>query len=153
VKFLKALFCKITFHNIRVFMQYHVKSFSYNVSYFFVFIYIYFLHSSSRRLRQGQRSRYSDSSRAGDRIQVQARFFVPSDWPPGPPSLLYNGYRVFPGVKRQGVMLSNCCLLAPCCEWFGGIPTPAVCATYACHGVIFYQYKVLFVTIPYYIHL
>jgi len=24
------------------------------------------------------------------------------DWPWGPPSLLYSGYRVFPGVKRSG---------------------------------------------------
>jgi hypothetical protein len=25
------------------------------------------------------------------------------DWPWGPPSLLYNGYRVFPGSKAAGV--------------------------------------------------
>jgi hypothetical protein len=28
-----------------------------------------------------------------------ARFSACPDWPWGPPSLLYNGYRVFPGVK------------------------------------------------------
>ena len=28
-----------------------------------------------------------------------ARFSVRRDWPWGPPSLLYNGYRVFPGGK------------------------------------------------------
>jgi len=30
-----------------------------------------------------------------------ARFSAPPDWPRGPPSLLYNGYRVFPGGKVQ----------------------------------------------------
>ena len=73
--------------------------------------------------------------------------------PQAHPASCTMGTGYFLGVKRQGVMLRNCCLLAPCCEWFGGIPTPAVCATYACHGVTFYQYEVLFVTIPYYIHL
>ena len=31
-----------------------------------------------------------------------ARFSAPPDWPRGPPSLLYNGYRVFPGGKAAG---------------------------------------------------
>ena len=34
-----------------------------------------------------------------DRIPVGTRFSARSDWPWGPPSLLYNGYRVFPGSK------------------------------------------------------
>jgi hypothetical protein len=52
------------------------------------------------------RSRYSDSLRAGrsgDRIPVGAGFFrTYPDRLRGPPSLLYNGYRVFPGVKVAG---------------------------------------------------
>jgi hypothetical protein len=53
------------------------------------------------------RSRYSDSLRAGrsgDRIPVGAKFFAPVQIGPwGPPSLLYNGYRIsIPGVKRPG---------------------------------------------------
>ena len=52
-------------------------------------------------------SQYSDSLRAGrsgDRIPVGARFSAPvQTGPGGPPSLVYNGYRVsFPGVKRPG---------------------------------------------------
>jgi hypothetical protein len=31
-----------------------------------------------------------------------AIFRTPPDWPCGPPSLLYNGYRVFPGGKTAG---------------------------------------------------
>jgi len=34
-----------------------------------------------------------------DRIPVQTRFFARPDRPWGPPNLLYNGYRVFPGGK------------------------------------------------------
>jgi hypothetical protein len=35
-------------------------------------------------------------------------------WPWGPPSLLYNGYRVFPGVESgRGVMLTPHILLVP----------------------------------------
>jgi hypothetical protein len=55
-------------------------------------------------LGAGYRSRYSDclrAARSGDRIPVGARFsaYVQTC----PPSLLYNGYRVFPGGKvRQG---------------------------------------------------
>ena len=52
-------------------------------------------------------SRYSDSLQvesSGHRIPVGTRFFrtrPERTW--GPPSLLYNGYRVsFPGVNRQG---------------------------------------------------
>ena len=39
------------------------------------------------------------SGRSGDRIPVGTRFFACPDRPWGPPSLLYNGYRVFPGGK------------------------------------------------------
>ena len=36
------------------------------------------------------------------------------DWPWGPPILLYNGYRIFPGVKRgRGVTLTPHPLLVP----------------------------------------
>jgi len=34
-----------------------------------------------------------------DRIPVVARFSAHPDWSRGPPSLLYNGYRVFPADK------------------------------------------------------
>ena len=50
----------------------------------------------------GQLSRYSDwlrTGRSGDRIPVGARFSARPDRPWGPLSLLYNGYRVFPGGK------------------------------------------------------
>ena len=40
-----------------------------------------------------------------DRIQVGKRFSARPDRPWGPPSLLYNGYRVFPGVEAAGA----CC--------------------------------------------
>ena len=50
-------------------------------------------------------SRYSDWLRAGrsrDRIPVGGEIFrTCTDRPWGPPSLLYNGYRVFPGTKER----------------------------------------------------
>jgi len=53
----------------------------------------------------GKRSLYSDWLRAGqpgDRISVDGEIFrLCPDRPWGPPSLLYNGYRVFPGGKEQ----------------------------------------------------
>ena len=53
----------------------------------------------------GQRSRYSDwlrAGRSGDRIPVGGEIFgTLPDWPWAPPSLLYNGYRVFPGGKER----------------------------------------------------
>jgi hypothetical protein len=38
---------------------------------------------------------------AGIKSQWGARFSAHLDWPWGPPSLLYNGYRVFPRGKVQ----------------------------------------------------
>jgi len=38
---------------------------------------------------------------SGDRIPVGARFSTRPDRPWGPPSLLYNGYRLFPGGKER----------------------------------------------------
>jgi len=53
-------------------------------------------------------SRYSDWLRAGrfgDRIPVGGEIFrTCPDRPWGPPSLLYNGYRFFPGVKSGRVV-------------------------------------------------
>ena len=37
--------------------------------------------------------------RSGDRIPVRTKFSARPDRPWGPTSLLYNGYRVFPGGK------------------------------------------------------
>ena len=52
-------------------------------------------------------SRYSDKLRAGrsgNRIPVGGKIFrTRPDRPWGPPSPLYNGYRVFPGGKAAGV--------------------------------------------------
>ena len=52
-------------------------------------------------------SRYSDTLRAGrsgDRIQVEKKFSTHVQKGPGTePSILYNGYRVFPGGKAVGV--------------------------------------------------
>jgi len=41
----------------------------------------------------------------GDRILVGARFSARPDRPWGPPSLLYNRYRKFPGDKTAGAWL------------------------------------------------
>jgi hypothetical protein len=65
-----------------------------------------------------QGSRYSDSlpaGRSGDRIPPWREIFhTYPDRLRGPPSLLYNGYRVFPGGKGgRGVMLTKHPLLVP----------------------------------------
>jgi hypothetical protein len=50
----------------------------------------------------------------GHRIPVGGENFRPHpDRPWGPPSLLYNGYRVFPGVERPGRGADYPTLLAP----------------------------------------
>ena len=53
----------------------------------------------------GQHSRYSNclrAERSGDRIPVGGKIFPTCpDQPWGPPSLLYNGYQVFPGRKER----------------------------------------------------
>ena len=52
----------------------------------------------------GLRSGYSDwlrAGRSGHRISVGEIFRTCPDRPWGPPSLLYNGYRVFPGGKER----------------------------------------------------
>jgi hypothetical protein len=57
--------------------------------------------------KYGQRGRYSDSLRtglSGDRIPVGSEIFrTRPDRSWDTPSLLYNGYRVFPGGKAAGV--------------------------------------------------
>jgi len=53
----------------------------------------------------GRFSRYNYLLRAvesGDMLPVAVRFSVPSRPARGPPSLLYHGYRVFPGGKAAG---------------------------------------------------
>jgi len=56
-------------------------------------------------LGPGQLSRYSDSLRAGQSGGSNPGggeiFRTRPDRPWGPPSLLYNGYRVFPGGKER----------------------------------------------------
>ena len=66
----------------------------------------------------GYRSRYSDwlrAGRSGARIPVGGEIFLTCpdrSW--GPPSLLYSGYRDFPGVKSgRGVTLAPHPLLVP----------------------------------------
>ena len=65
----------------------------------------------------GWLSRYSDSLRAGwsgDPIPVGGgRFSARPDRPWSPPSLLYSGYRVFPGGKASGMWLYHPPHLAP----------------------------------------
>ena len=55
--------------------------------------------------RAGQFNRYRNwllAGRSGDRILLGARFTAPVHTRPwGPPNLLYNGYRVFPGGKER----------------------------------------------------
>jgi len=75
-------------------------SIKYTQIYIYIYIYIYKSRGS------GWLSRYSDSLRAGrsaDRIPVKGEIFrIRPARPLGPPSLLYNGCRVFPGGKAAG---------------------------------------------------
>ena len=68
---------------------------------------LYFKTLILNRYGPRYRSRYSDSLRAGrsgDRIPMGGGEILRTRpyWPWGPPSLLYNGYRVFPGGKAAG---------------------------------------------------
>ena len=59
-----------------------------------------------------------------------ARFSARLDRPWGPPSLLYNGYRVFPEVKYdRGVLLTTHSLLVPWSWKNRAIPLPTLWAT------------------------
>ena len=65
---------------------------------------MYFHHGKYHMLWVGWLSRYSDwvtSWTVRDRIAEGTRFSARPDRPWGPPSLLYNGYRVFPGGKMR----------------------------------------------------
>ena len=63
-----------------------------------VFISRYFEHISGHDCSVGIATRYGlDGSRQGDEISLTR-----VDRPWGPPSLLYKGYRVFPGAKGAG---------------------------------------------------
>ena len=65
------------------------------------------------------------AGRSGDRIPVGARFSARPDRPWSPPSLLYNGYRVFPGGKvRPGRVAEHPPLLAPRSWKSRAIPLP-----------------------------
>ena len=74
----------------------------YITDYMYSYIYIY----TYKWRGPGQLSRYSDSLRAGqsgDRIPIGGEIFrTRPHLPWGPPSLLYNGYLVFPGGKAAG---------------------------------------------------
>jgi hypothetical protein len=50
-------------------------------------------------------------------------------WPWGPPSLLYNGYRVFP----RGMVLTTCPLLAPRSQMNRAIPLPPLWSFWVCY--------------------
>ena len=96
----------------------------------------------------GYRSRYSYWLRHGrsvDRIPVGTRFSAPvQTGPGGPPSLLYNAYRVFPGGKeRPGRDADPSPLLMPWSRNSSAIPllplwaVRAVQSLCACTGVHF----------------
>ena len=54
------------------------------------------------------------AGRSGDRIPVAGEIFqIRPDRPWGPPSLLYNGYRVFPGGRAAGGLALTIHHLAP----------------------------------------
>jgi len=85
-------------------------------------------------------TRYSDSLRArrsGDRIPVEGEIFhTRPDRPWGPPSLLYNVYWVFPGVKgSRGVMPTTHPYLVPRSWKSRAIPLLPLWALVACYRV------------------
>jgi len=75
-------------------------------------------------------------ARSGDRILVGTRFSARPDRAWSPPSLLYNAYRVFPGVKcGQGVLLTTHPLLAPRSWKIRAIPLPPLGHNRACNEI------------------
>ena len=65
-----------------------------------------------------------------DRIPVGMRFSTHPDRPCGPPNLLYNRYRVFPGGKvRPGRAANHSPLLVPRSRKSRAIPLPTLWAT------------------------
>ena len=73
-------------------------------------------------------------------------FWTHPDWPQGPPSFLYSGYRVsFPGVKRLGHSVDNHSppVLVPRLSMGRAIHLPPLCACLACYTVTFTFYILL----------
>ena len=90
---------------------------SHQENYIYIYIYIYI-----QRLTTGQTIR--------DRIPVRTRFPARPDRPWGPPSLLYNGYRVFPGGKvRMERVAEHSPVLVPRSWKSRAIPLPTLWAT------------------------
>ena len=68
--------------------------------------FITFLNTTIEAVGPGSSVGIATELRAGrseDRIPVETRFSARPDWPCGPPSSLYNVYRVFPGGKERPV--------------------------------------------------
>jgi len=84
-------------------------------------------------------TRYSDWATGWtvrDRIPVGTRFSARPDRPWGPPSLLYNGYRVFPGGKvRPGSAADHSPLLVPRSWKSRATPLPPSGPHRACKGI------------------
>ena len=77
--------------------------FSDRLSFVFIFVKLdYSLNSSQSRSRVAQSvQRLTTGWTVRDRIPVRTRFSARQDRPLGPPSLLYKGYRVYPGGKER----------------------------------------------------
>jgi len=94
----------------------------------YIYIYIY-IYAHVGRVAQSV-YRLTTSWTVRDRIPVWTTFSSRPDRPWGPPSLLYNGYRIFPGVKcGRGVMLTTHPLLVPRSWKSKAIPLPTLWAT------------------------
>ena len=113
-------------------MSYHYQKmispiFSLSLHFVLFFGYLYTIKvgrvaQSVQRLTTGQTVRGSNPGR--DEI------FRRPDWPWGPPSPLYNGYRLFSGVKYgRGVLLTTHPLLLPQTWKSRAIPLPTLWAT------------------------